>query len=95
MKSKARREIDKWVKNNVKNPVYLAEGQVFLWPSSLPNGPTHYLVTWMYRQTPKRVFEEFACSCKGFYFSERDQCRHIRELREQISRKGGVGGKGT
>lgn len=88
MKSKARREIEKWVKTEVRNPVYIGEGQVFLWPSGSPklrDAPTHYLVVWIHRQTPKRVFEEFACACRGFFLSERDNCRHIRELKEQIA----------
>lgn len=83
MKSKARRHIDKWVKTHVKTPVYLAEGRVFLWPSDTE---AHHLVTWMERQTPKNVFEEFACSCKGFFYNEGDECKHIKELKIQLGR---------
>lgn len=91
MKSKARREIDKWVKNAEKRaPVYLAEGRVFLFPSeSQVQGQQHHLVTWMYRQTPKRVFEEFACSCLGFFYSDKDECYHIKQLKEEIEAERG------
>ena len=82
--SKARRTIKRWVKTNVKEPVYLAEGQVFLFPSDSRGSNEHHLVVWMQRQTPKRVFIEFACSCRGFYFSENDTCRHIKQLQEEI-----------
>lgn len=90
MKSKTRRTIEKWVKTNVKEPVYIAEGLVFLYPASSV-GVDHYLVTWMQRQTPKRVFEEFACSCRGFYNSESDDCKHIKDLKRQIGE--GLGGR--
>lgn len=91
MKSKARREIEKWVKTNVRNPVYIGEGQVFLWPSGFQrheNYPQHYLVVWMQRQTPKAIYNEFACACRGYFLSQEDECRHIRELKTQIHERG-------
>lgn len=88
MTSKTRRTINKWVKTNVREPVYIAEGQVFVFPASRMGDAEHYLVTWMHRQTPKRVFEEFACSCRGFFYSQDDECKHIKELKRQIAERG-------
>jgi hypothetical protein len=89
MKSKARREIDKWVKNAEKKaPVFLATGQVFLYPPISPSDTQQaYTVTWLRRQTPKRVFEEFTCSCTPWYYSPTDECRHVRDLKEQIAKQ--------
>lgn len=85
MKSKARRAINKWVKTYVKEPVYLAEGQVFLWPSSTDGA---HLVAWYTRTTPKgNSYEEFACSCLGFFYNQKDECKHIKELKIQIEGK--------
>ncbi|SRR6266576_2198298 len=92
MKSKARRTIEKWVKDNAGKPLYIAEGSVFMYPSGSlryqdenGNAPFHYLVVWLRRETPKRTYDEFACSCPGFWYSENDECRHIKDLKQQIA----------
>jgi hypothetical protein len=91
MKSKARRTIEKWVKNNAGDPIYIAEGSVFMYPSSSlryqdTNGmaPYHYIVVWLRRETAKKVYDEFACSCLGFWYSETDECKHVTDLKRQI-----------
>jgi len=85
MKSKARRAIDKWVKDAEKRaPVYIGEGRVFLFPSG-GDWPNAHVVTWVFRQTPKRVFEEFVCDCLGFFNNGNDSCIHIKQLKEEIN----------
>lgn len=81
MKSKGRRQVERWIAKGVRDPVYLAEGRVFLVPGLTH---THHLVTWMHRQTPKRVFEEWACSCPGWFYSLDDTCVHIKEIQRQV-----------
>ena len=82
MKTKARRVIEKWVGTNFANPTYIGDGQVFLFPS---DSNTHNIVVWVHRQTPKNVFSEFSCSCAGYWY--RDNCKHIEDLKNQITTK--------
>lgn len=85
MKSKARRAIERSISQNLSGPkMYVADGKVFLYPSA--SGATHHVVAWMRRYTAKRSYEEFVCSCKGFWYSHDDDCWHIRDLKEQIRR---------
>ncbi len=92
MKSRVRRTIEKWEDKQVRTPRYLGEGSVFLWPSSGTDtfGPQHYLVVWVRRELKKKIVDEFACACRGFYFNGKDECRHILELKRQIEQGGGV-----
>ena len=82
MKSKVRRHIDRWVKQALKDrqPIYITEAQVFMWPSSSDLDTMHVVVAW----TEKEGIERFMCSCKGFYMNEEDACRHTRELQKQL-----------
>lgn len=81
MTSKTRRIIEKWVKGALRNPTYLASGEVFIAPSKSGNA-NHYLVARLVRYTPKRSYVEWVCSCKGFWYSETDECVHVKGLRQ-------------
>ena len=82
MRSKARRVIDRSVAmGHSATKVYLADGQVFMYPSD--SGGTHHIVARLERHTAKRVYEEWVCSCRGFWFSQEDRCWHITDLQDQ------------
>ena len=87
MKSKARRTIEKWTTPNHegkfsrREPTYLAPGQVMLVPSH-GGDSTHHIVARLERSTPKKFLIEWVCSCKGFWYSEVDECRHVRLVKE-------------
>jgi hypothetical protein len=88
MKSKARRQIEKWVKTGLREPVYIAQGLVFMMPS---RSRDHNLVTWLQRPLPSgRISEEWACSCEAWFYNEHDDCPHIREIKRQIEEARGV-----
>ena len=83
MKSKARNLIEKWANLAYKNKksTYLGEYQVFIVPSS-SNESTHHLVAW---RRMKNNQDQFVCSCKGWYFSDIDRCRHVTFIMQQIT----------
>lgn len=89
MKSKARRTIEGWVKlgrDKTKwQPTYLADGQVFIVPARASVDVEHYVVAYLQRRTPKRIYNEWVCSCKGFWYSSVDDCRHIRNIKQQMT----------
>lgn len=86
MKSKARRVVDKWIKQAQKDrlPTYIAEGFVFLYPARSVGGD-HYPVVWLTRSLPSgKVVNEFLCGCKGWWYSEQDECYHVKDLKAKI-----------
>jgi predicted nucleic acid-binding Zn finger protein len=85
MKSKARRIVEKWVTQPRQDrlPHYIGEGFVFIYPSR-GSSNEHYPVIWVTRKTKKKVFHEFFCGCKGWWFSEEDECYHVKDLKQKI-----------
>lgn len=87
MDSKSRRIIKKWIKQEKKDrkPVYIAEGFVFMYPAKGTQDVDHYPVIWLTRKTPKgNVINEFMCGCRGWWYSEDDECTHVKDLKKQI-----------
>ena len=87
MKSKSRRTIEKWLKEDKgkREPRYIAEGFVFLYPAKGTEGVDHYPVIWLTRKMPKGgIVHEFLCGCRGWWYNEKDECKHVRDLRHQI-----------
>lgn len=86
MDSKARRLIKKWIKQDRKDrrPTFIAEGYVFMYPSRGTSDVDHYPVIWLVRKTPKNVINEFLCGCRGWWYSEKDECVHVKDLKKQI-----------
>lgn len=84
MKSKARKHIEHWHQQKLpeREPVYIGQGFVFLWPSSgyTRDNSQHHVVAWMVKEGG----EEFVCACRGFYYDGNDECPHIEDLRKQI-----------
>lgn len=85
MTSKARTQIERWHKQQLpdREPMYIGQGFVFLWPSGgySRDNSQHHLVVWMVKDDQR---EEFVCACRGFYYDENDECPHISDLRKQI-----------
>jgi len=87
MKSKARRIAEKWVKQDKvkREPRFVSEGFVFMYPAKGTDGVDHYPVIWLTRRLPSgRVVHEFMCGCRGWWYSEKDECTHVKHLRKQI-----------
>lgn len=85
MKSKARKVIERWVKTGVRDATFIGMGQVFLWPASPGSPDPVHVVVWIEKPYRGKINDEFACDCKGFFYSDQDSCHHIRALRAQIA----------
>lgn len=83
MKSKARRVIGHWFEGRSRDPFYVAEGQVFMFPSDSGDS-SHHIVARVQRDTPKNTYVEWVCSCKGWFHNDFDDCRHVRALKAQF-----------
>jgi len=82
MKSKARRVIEKWVPQKYadREPTYLGEGYIFVFPGG---EQPMYTVCRYERTFRNKYYIEWVCSCKGFFYSETDECRHVARLKEE------------
>jgi hypothetical protein len=87
MSKKMQRTIKKWRKTGVREPIYLGDAAVFMWPGTdLTHAVNnHYLVTWRRTWVKGKAIDEFECSCPGIWYSgDRDTCPHVRDLAQQI-----------
>jgi hypothetical protein len=80
-KSRIRKILESWIETGEIAPIFLDAGVVFMYPSNTDLGSYYLVAKLMDRKSSN---EYWACSCKGFRFSETDSCRHVKQVDEQM-----------